>query len=216
MRPRYLARLMKAPILAMATLSLLATACQGSQPVALLAFWDASASSQPHQAACQRLIEQQTRRLIPSDSIGLYRVSQEVLNVYSGPPLGKSLKPTLERYFRLNPAERGTALGTAFELAIQEAQLAHANGYRPVLLFLGDMAGEAVPNRASFDWDALSDLAEGLPLESSIIIAFGEPRFTETMRRALRPVLGERLLLINPQLASSPGGARLVWQAIGR
>lgn len=216
MRPRCLASLMKAPCLMVTAALLLVPACQGSQPVALLAFWDASASSQPYQANSQHLIEYQIRRLIPADSIGLYRVSQDVLNIYSGPPLGKSLKPSLEGYFRLNPAERGTALGPAFELAIKEAQVAHRHGFRPVLLFLGDMAAEAVPDRRPYDWSALSTLVEGLPPESSIICAFSEPRFTETMRQSLRPVLGERLLLLNPQLASSPAGARLISRAIGR
>lgn len=196
--------------------ALLATGCEGQRPVALLTFWDASASSQIYQQQCEKLLRQETRRLFPQDSLGLYRVSQEVACVYSGPALGNSLKTTLETYFLVRPEERGTAMGTALEMATRDSLEAQRQGYRPVLLFLGDLADERVEGGGNIDWTTLPLLAQQLPPDSQLVCVYSEPRFADRLRQTLHPVLKERLVLINPELAASPGGVRLLRKAIGR
>jgi len=202
--------------LALVASALLASGCAGEKPVALLTFWDASASSQAYLKPCEQLLRQETRRLFPQDSLGLYRVSEDVACVYSGPALGNSLKSTFETYFLARPEERGTAMGRAFDMATRDSQEAQRQGYRPVILFLGDLADERVSGGGNIDWTTLPLLAEQLPPESRVICVYSEPRFAERLRQTLQPVLRERLIFINPELAASPGGMRLLRQAIGR
>ncbi len=192
------------------------TGCEGPRPVALLAFWDASASSLPFQKECQEIIPQQTRRLLPKDSLSLYRVAQTVTTVHAGPALGNSLKSTFRTYFQVDPKERGTSMGMAFRLASRDAHQLATAGYRPVILFLGDLADERGPGTENIDWESLPRLAAELPPETKIVCMFSEPHFTERLTSSLLPILKDRLILINPELARSTGGRRLLRDAIGR
>lgn len=190
--------------------------CEGPQPITMITFWDASASSLPYQKKCQKLVPEQTRRFLPRDSLALYRVAQRVTSVYSGKALGKSLESTYRTYFKVDTKERGTSLGTAFRLAIRDTRQAIAKGRRPVLLFLGDLADEKGPGTENIDWQKLPRLVAELPPETRFIFVYSEPRFTEHLETSLRPILQDRLTVITPALAETTGGRRLLRDAIGR
>lgn len=196
--------------------TVLVTGCDEEKPLALVAFIDASASSQRYMPAYERLLLQQTQRLFTADSLSVFRVSQQVTRVYYGPPISKSLRSTFKTYFQVEPNERGTAMGTAFTQALIEARQAEEQGYRPILLFLGDLADEQVSGQGNLDLKTLPTLAQQLPPECYLICAFSEPRYTERVRLVLQPTLKKRLILINPEVASSPAGLRQIREALRR
>lgn len=187
-----------------------APACNGKppEPVRVVAFLDASASSVHLRAKMTAFLEDFVGRLDRHlDKLIVYRMAATVGLIYSGEAWrGPSLRDNLAAYIK-EPARTGTSYGAALERAAQESRSAAAEKRRPVILLLGDAADEPGPGVVNIDRKKLPGLVESMGADAMLAFVFVDPtdRFSETFtafQNAFGPGYDERLQFSTPESES--------------
>lgn len=205
-RPR---RRKKWPIFGLTVLSTLAGGSFGCgkppEPVRVVAFLDASASSMALRPKMKGFLEDFVGRLDRHrDKLVVYRLANNAGLVYSGEAWrGPALRNNLEAYIK-EPAAAGTSYGLAFERAIEEVAVAKAEGRIPVVLMLGDAADEPGPGCINIAPERIPEYVSGLGSTTLLSFVFANPtdRFSDTFRAfqsAIGPDADERLQFSTPE-----------------
>ncbi len=192
--------------------------CSNKEPATVVVFLDSSASfasKRPSAAKVVRDVSVRLRRHL-DDRIIIYRLSQRVFNIYSGPPLKQSLNPLLEAYTGVGGGEKGTAYGLGLKRAVQEAVAVGRGPGRLAMVFLGDGEDEAVRPSDNISWDSLPALTGQIPANAMLAFLFINPQRGDLFRHALSGILGDRLVLLPPELATGPGAVKSICAFIGR
>lgn len=191
--------------------------CNKPQSVTTIFMLDSSLSSANYRLQAIDTVKQMTRRLDSKlDKVVIYKLGEDVYHLYSGEPKRQKMTEIMDVYAQSKSNERGTAYGMALERGMEEIKVADEQGHRTALVFLGDGADEIVKKGGNLSDKELSILYQKFPENALLSFVYIDPRNGDRFRRALYPVLKERLQIISPIEAEDKKALQKFYEWLGR
>lgn len=199
------------------TLLLISGCTAPPTPVTVVFMLDSSASSARYRSQAIETVKQMTKRLESQrDKVVIYKLGEEVYHLYSGEPKRQKLTEIMGTYAQSSTSERGTAYGIALQRGLEEMKTASELKHKSALIFLGDGADEKVKAGGNLDEKTLAALYQTYPIDALLSFVYIEPKNGDRFRRALHPVLKERLQIISPVEAEEKKALQTFYKWLGR
>lgn len=199
-------------------LLLAGTACGAKiRPITAIFMLDSSASSYQHRAdaiASVKMLTQELQRSI--DHVAVYRLNNEVNNLYTGDPIKRDLRRVLDTYLNLPQDRAGTAYGTALLRGLEEAKLASRRGDLVALFVLGDGADETVSSGHNLDDGVLTRIEREFPKDGVIAFLYADPKYSDRIYKRLHGVMDTRFRSLTPQTSKNMQIIRELYGLLGR
>ncbi len=188
------------------------------QPVATIFLLDTSASNKSLQHQQEQTILKICKRLDSEDHALIYAVTEDAYNIYNGKPNKLvAMKKTMETRGGYDDKNWGTAYGLALYKAVGDALRFKEEGYRPVIIFLGDMENEG-DIRKQINWNTLPKNIQGtlkyIP-DFTMAFLFAHPQKLDEIRQTLLPVLKEKQLIMASE-ENVDAAVRKILETVGR
>lgn len=185
------------------------TACSSLQtdfkPVSVIFVIDSSASNQKNLAQEKSFIKRFVSFLDPSDKISIIKTSETVYLIYQGKPNRPiPISKSMDKFTQLEPNEKGTAYGKAIDRALNLAKQENKNGFRPVIVVIGDLEDEYV-KEGNLNWDTIAVEIKKLKAvapETTFAFFFAHPQKLDNINQKLTDILNNNLL-IAPETATN-------------
>ncbi len=188
------------------------------QPVATIFLLDTSASNKNLQHQQEQTILKVCKRLDSEDHAIIYVVTEDAYNIYNGKPNKLvAMKKAMETRGTYNTKSWGTAYGVALYKAVGDALRFKEEGYRPVIVFLGDMENEG-DIKKQINWNTLpKNIKNTLKYIPDFTLAFlyAHPQKLDEIRQTLLPVLKEKQLIMASE-ENVDAAVRKILETVGR
>lgn len=188
------------------------------QPVATIFLLDTSASNKNLQHKQEQTILKVCKRLDSEDHAIIYVVTEDAYNIYNGKPNKLvAMKKAMETRGGYDTKNWGTAYGLALYKAVGDALRFKEEGYRPVIVFLGDMENEG-DIKKQINWNTLpKNIKNTLKYIPDFTLAFlyAHPQKLDEIRQTLLPVLKEKQLIMASE-ENVDAAVRKILETVGR
>lgn len=188
------------------------------KPVAAVFLLDISASNRNLLAQQEQTILKISKRLDSEDHALIYVVTEDTYSVYNGNPHKLvAMRESMKKRGAFDEKSFGTAYGLALKKAVGDALRYKQDGYKPVIVVLGDLENEGDITK-QINWNTLpKNIKKTLDYIPDLTLAFlyAHPQKLDDVRHTLLPVIKEKNLIIASE-ENVDQAVRKILEAVGR
>lgn len=188
------------------------------KPVSAIFLLDISASNRNLLSQQEQTILKISKRLDSEDHALIYIVTEDTYSVYNGNPHKLvAMRESMKKRGAFDSKSFGTAYGLALKKAIGDALRYKQDGYKPVIIVLGDLENEGAITK-QINWSTLpKNIQNTLKYIPDLTLAFlyAHPQKLDDVRHTLLPVIKEKNLIIASE-ENVDQAVRKILEAVGR